>query len=282
MRACTVSADTTNVSRLYTVMTFSESQHPRATDGTFTNKVGSAAEVSLDSPFPEGFPTEGTMQEKVDWALANDAALTVSVGDYTVENELSGEQLQQSWKLAEQFHVDLKVSAVHLPEPFSQEIGRVASRLQNEALDEERVTLDDISVLRAAANRAEYRLVEYEAENFLAEHHPEARGLLVSFDRFSGEPYLVGIETSLPEPDSGRNYGTVNPLSGEYEDISDWEGQFSYCLQRFENEGLFDEYGTVLTDDNDKWGEFVDPGKGTEDSLGLQDSARVYRFGERY
>ena len=263
-------------------MTFNESQHPRATDGTFSNKVGSVAEVSLSPAFPEGYPTEGTMQEKVDWALANDATLTVSVGDYTVENELSGDQLQQSWKLAEQFHVDFEVSAARLPEPFGQEIGRVSARLQSEALDEEGVTLADIAKLRASVNRAEYRLAEYEVEDYLEKNHPEVRGVLVSFDRFDGTPYFVGVETSLPEPDGGRNYGEIKPLVDGYEDISSLEGGLSSYLQRFEHEGLFDEYGTVLTDDNDEWGEFVDPGKETEDSLGLQVSASVYRFGERY
>lgn len=263
-------------------MTFIESQHPRATDGTFSNKVGSAAEVSLDPAFPEGYPTEGTTQEKVDWALANDAILTINVGDVSGDNELSGEHLQQTWKMAEQFHVDFEISAARLPEPFSQEIGRVATRLQSEALDEEGVTLTDIAKLRASVNRAEYRLAEYQVEDYLEQNHPEVRGVLVSFDRFDGTPYFAGVETSLPDADNGRNYGEIKPLVDGYEDISDLEGGLSSYLQRFENESLFDEYGTVLIDENQEWAEFVDPGQGTENSLGLPDSARVYRFGERY
>jgi hypothetical protein len=328
-------------------MSFSESAHPRSTDGTFTNKVGAAAEVSLAAPqypigfpvngrnedkiewayvngaslrvevdsgtvelagprlqkwwdgwrpgdrfnivgadlprpagdpnFPEGFPANGNTQTKVDWALENNATLSVAI-DPEHPEELSGESLQKAWDSAQQFHVGFDIVAAELPEPLSSELNRVTEKLRVESLDDSGVTLNDISALRTAANRAEYRLLEYEAESYLAENHPEVRGLLVSFDAYNGEPYLVGVETDLPEEGSGRNYGTVKPLIDGYEDISGWEGGYSHYLSRFENEGLFDEYGTVLIDNNSEWGEFVDPDKG----LGLQESARVYRFGERF
>lgn len=42
-------------------MSFDPSQHPRTTDGTFTNKVGSAAEVTLDKPSIEASATENSI-----------------------------------------------------------------------------------------------------------------------------------------------------------------------------------------------------------------------------
>lgn len=177
--------------------------------------------------------------------------------------------------------LSLSESAGSASRSLPASVRSVTDALRVEALDEAGLTLSDVSALRAATNRAEYRLLEYEAEDYLAKNHPEVTGLLISFDAYSDEPYIAGVETSLPEEGSGRNYGNVHPLTDGYEDIYAWGNTNSYYLKRFENEEMFDEYGTVLLDENDPYGEFRDPAKGTEHGLGLQTSARVYRFAER-
>ena len=141
--------------------------------------------------------------------------------------------------------------------------------------------LSDIGDLRRALEEAEYRAVANDADRFLREVYPDARAMVVSFDAFSGDPYIVGVETSDPEPGSGRNYGDIRPLDDGFDEVNGFNTEYSHYLQRFENEGLFDEYGTVLIDDNSDYGEFVDPSDPNENSLGLQDSARVYRLGGR-
>lgn len=261
-------------------MTFDNTQ-PREADGKFGEKTGAAPDITL-SQFAEGFPADATVAEQVAWALRNDAELTIR----TRHNEFTadGLDLAREWNDLPLGAIP-EVTAARLPEPepsLSDEVKSVADKLRFESLDETGVTLADVSALRSATNRAEYRLLEYEAEDFLAKNHPEVIGLLISFDGYSGEPYIAGVETGLPEEGSGRNYGSVRPLTDGYEDISDWEGANSYYLKRFENEELFDEYGEVLIDDDSEYGEFIDPNKNVDGKgLGLQESARVYRFAER-
>lgn len=168
------------------------------------------------------------------------------------------------------------IALSQFPVSLSSEVQGVAEKLRIESLDEAGVTLNDIYALRSAANRAEYRLTEYEAEAFLAEKHPEVRGLLISFDGYSGAPYVAGVEVDDADLDSGRNYGTVKSLGGKYQDINDWATEFSHSFERFENEEMFDEYGTILIDDNSAYGEFTDD----DGELGTGES-RVYRFAER-
>lgn len=160
---------------------------------------------------------------------------------------------------------------------LNNQTNALAESLGIDSLDDEGVTLNDIWALRSAVNRAEYRLLEYEAEEFLEEHHPEVSGLLISFDSSSGEPYVAGVEISLADPEGGKNYGEVRSINDGYEDVAEWATSYGPCFQRFENESMFDEYGTVLIDADSEWGEFTDE----EDRLGLPTSARVYRFAER-
>lgn len=275
-------------------MTFNSNQ-PREADGKFGEKTGAAPDIALSS-FPEGFPTEAPVSEKVEWALRNGAELTLR----TKRSEFteSGLDLAREWNDLPLGAIT-EVTAVRLlpeedrvitldrvksenpfisgiPDPVPAAVRVATEKLRVESLDEAGVTLNDIYALRSAANRAEYRLTEYDAEAFLAEKHPEARGLIVAFDDFSGEPYIAGVEVDDADPDSGRNYGTIKPLTGEYEDINSWANNFSSSLARFENEEMFDEYGTVLIDDNSAYGEFTD----VEGDLEVGES-RIYRFAER-
>lgn len=141
--------------------------------------------------------------------------------------------------------------------------------------------LSDIRELRRVLDKAEYQAVAEAADEFLRENYPEARAMVVSFDGFDDGPYILGVEISEPDPDSNRNYGRIRPVDDGHAGLTDFDSEHAHYLQRFEDEDLFNEYGTVLIDDDSEWGEFVDHSGPDEKGLGLQDGARVYRLGGR-
>lgn len=268
-------------------MSFEETAHPRNTDGKFATKTGAAAEVSLSETYPVGFPVDGTNEAKIEWAFVNSGTLTVEVDNGT--RELGGPLLKtwwDGWRPGDRFNVigaSLPGGATE-PKPIEMPSDtRATARILADKLraGDNSLELSDIGDLRRALEEAEYRAVANDADQFLREVYPDARAMVVSFDAFGGDPYIVGVETSDPEPGSGRNYGDIRPLDDGFDEVNGFNAEYSHYLQRFENEGLFDEYGTVLIDSFSEYGEFVDPSNPDENSLGLQDSARVYRLGGR-
>ncbi len=266
-----------------------EEKHPRNTDGKFSKKTGATAEVTLaESAYPAGFPVDGTNESKIEWAYVNGGVLTVEVDSGT--RELSGPFLRawwDGWRPGDRFNVigaHLRGSAadgrtnIEMPSLTRSAATDLTKKLRagDKSLD-----LSDIGELRRALDEAEYQAVADEADRFLRENYPDARAMVVSFDAFTSEPYIVGVETSEPKPGSGRNYGNIRPVDDGYDELGSFQAEYSHYLQRFENEGLFDEYGTVLIDSFSDYGEFVDPSGSDENSLGLQDSARVYRLSGR-
>lgn len=268
-------------------MGFEETAHPRNTDGKFATKTGAAAEVSLTEAYPSGFPVDGTNEAKIEWAFVNSGTLTVEVDSGT--RELGGPLLKawwDGWRPGDRFNIIGASLPGDAAEPMTIEM---PSDMRTTALSlteklragDRSLELSDIGDLRRVLDEAEYRAVADDADRFLREVYPEARAMVVSFDAFSGDPYIVGVETSEPEPGSGRNYGDIRPVDDGFDELNGFNAEYSHYLQRFENEGLFDEYGTVLIDSFSEYSEFVDPSDPDENSLGLQDSARVYRLGGR-
>lgn len=261
-------------------MAFNESEVVRDQGGRFGEKHGAPAEVSLSRAYPTGFPENGKNEDKLEWAYVNGATLTVETDGGT--KELGGPRLKAQWDAWEPGD-RFEIVGAALPKPALTDAQGVASDLTERLTSGDRsLGLSDISALRSTLNEAEYRAVADDADQFLSEVYPDARAMVVSFDGFSGEPYILGVETSEPQPGSGRNYGDIRPADDGFYELNSFNAEYGHYLQRFENEGLFDEYGTVLTDDANGWGEFVDHSAPNQNNLGLQDSARVYRLSGRH
>lgn len=261
-------------------MAFNEADVVRDQSGRFGEKHGAPAEVSLSSTYPAGFPENGRNEDKLEWAYANGATLTVETDGGT--KKLDGPRLKAQWDAWEPGD-RFQVVGATLPKPAPTDAQGIASSLAEKLNSGDRsLGLSGISALRSTLNEAEYRAVADDADQFLSEVYPDARAMVVSFDAYSGEPYILGVETSEPAAGSGRNYGDIRPIDDGFDELTGFNAEYGHYLQRFENEGLFDEYGTVLTDDANGWGEFVDHSAPDQNNLGLQDSARVYRLSGRH
>lgn len=160
--------------------------------------------------------------------------------------------------------------------PAQQNIRQVADLLGREALDEEGVTLDDIATLRRSMERAEFRLTEYEIEDYLEKNYPEVKGVFIESDGWE-HPRFVGVELEDNTAPDTRNWQKAAPLEGRYADLRNHlNNKYGGAIQDFRDRASFDEYGEVLYDDEDQYGRFT----GLNGFLS-SDDIPVYRIAQR-
>lgn len=242
-------------------MSFNENDVNRDKSGKFDTKTGSAADISLPAR-----------------SVANVQGLADALKQRAEQVDVQDQPLPDISDFNPHAETPLPDISDFDPHTTSAQknIRSVAELLQTEALDEEGVTLDDIAKLRAGMERAEFRLTEYEIEEYLDANYPEVKGILVESDGYE-YPRFVGAELEDDDAPLGQNWQKAVPLDGKYNDLRNYlNGKYNAALNDFQDRGSFDEFATVMYDDNDEYGRFT----GLESYVSSPDTP-VYRIAER-
>lgn len=253
-------------------MSFFETEHPRATDGTFTNKVGAAPEVGLpgfvtasdiahiaqginpDTKMVVFTEQEGGGPRVITLRDEHNIILDYGVGKWEKLDDYLG-RFDPAFGSPRDFKV---VQESRL----TKDVEKLSNFLNNPKVSTADITTQEISRLRHAVNQAEFRLAEKELEKLLAEEAPGAQGIAVAKDD-EGNAYPLGIETQAAIPNIGRNWGVIDyeniptPIR-EWFDVNHW---------RIGRDDYLDDYAQTLSD---SYGDFDDEGL-------IWDNRPVYR-----
>lgn len=237
-------------------MSFAESEHPRATDGTFTENTGGAPEVALAPTFPADYPADGSVAEQIAWALRTDAEVTLHDNGEFVATA-SGIELMREWlRLGRDARPDI-----------------VAVRLLDDQMPQ--TTLDAISVNdTTAADRflgasdaawSRYRSEQEGLRRMLPEalaertrlYFPDATGLTFETDTLGDGRTVIGYRLiSVNEGDSRTDFGSVPFISGGFKHLQAIERDLdSYGQQCIEVESDWQDVATVYSNSgpNTRW-----------------------------
>lgn len=265
-------------------MTFNENDVNRDKGGKFDHKEGSAPDIMLPLDDLDGHASADVQNDLLDIIQSRGPIAASKMQPvFGANDEVSDldREFANNVRFASLFTIPDPADEVPLPsiddsEPHAQQnIQQVTELLNSEHLVASGVTSDDLGKLRQAIERAEYTLVDSEIKDYLAANHPEVTGVLVESDGYDS-PQFIGLEIEDgTERQPGRNYGHVVPFGEKYGVLYAHLYNHSEDIARFQDRGSFDEYASVLTDDNEQYGRF----NGLE---GFVDSdTPVYRMAER-
>lgn len=247
-------------------MSFNENDVNRDKGGKFDTKTGSAPGIQLDSDF-SGLSSED-VQDRI-LGQADQRSHDADGGGFdprTLDEILRDEYPEVNTLNPGEEELpdisDFEPHAEALPDldgydPHAQRnIQQVIETLNSGHIADSGITSDDLGKLREAIERAEYNLVDNSIKEYLAANHPEVKGILVEADGYDS-PSFVGLEIEDgSKPVDGRNYGTVIGFDERYGDLYSHLYNYSEDIARFQDRGSFDEFATVLTDDNEEFGRF--------------------------
>ena len=247
-------------------MSFNENDVNRDKGGKFDHKEGSAPGIMLPLDELSGYPSADVQERILDMAAQRASAMEmgdlptpVMTGNSEALPDISDFNPHEE-PLPD--ISDFEPHAETLPnldgfDPRGKAaIDHVVELLSSEHISDSGITSDDLGKLREAVERAEYTLVDNSIKEYLAANHPEVKGILVESDGYDS-PSFVGLEIEDgSERVDGRNYGTVIPFGSEHADLYNHLYNHSEDIARFQDRGSFDEFATVLTDDNEEYGRF--------------------------
>ena len=237
-------------------MSFAESEHPRATDGTFTEKTGGAPEVALAPTFPADYPADGTVAEQIAWALRTDAEVTLHDNGEFVATA-SGLDLAREWH-------ELRLGA----RPEIVDVRLPGDRMPQTTLDAISVndtTAADRFLGASDAAWSRYRSEQEELRRMLPEalaertrlYFPDATGITFETETLEDGRAIIGYRLiSVNEGDTRTDFGSVPFISGGFKHLQAIERDLdSYGRQAAEIESDWQDVATVYSNSgpNTRW-----------------------------
>jgi hypothetical protein len=243
-------------------MTFNPTEHPRANDGKFAEKLGAAPEVGLQGPtttadirdLVQQIEPGATKLVYTDQDNGGPRVMTLRDDHNIILNYGVGkwEDLDAALDRYEPSFGGARDFKVIQESRLTPDVEKLSGFLNNPKLSTADITTDELGRLRYAVNHAEFRLAEKELGKLLTEEAPGAFGIAVAEDD-EGNAYPLGIETHEAIPNIGRNWGVI-----DYENIPtpirDWFVTDGYRLGRDDRltdyaENLTNSYGDFDDDD---------------------------------